>query len=369
MTTSGIYPIDVVIGGERITVASAAPSGGNLVLSGCTRHVNGIVKTHGAGEVVTLANPFRPTLGNAQGVTGRIVYPPVNFTTTAALVSARFAPNDLVLAWMPNNVTATSKNDADWELGQYSTFTNADTSPSYGFWYPNTASGGAAYANANYNFVADQAQAFSGTGYARLVLDNPYTTSYACQLWRTVDQQGASFPHTFYASWRVRYHQVISYDNYYAPYWGFINQFQVYRTHPVNSPFVTIGAGKKVGVDANMRWYVNLDNRVNYDLAQISPPTVPINQWVHMEMYCVISDGYSDGRQGKLRFWQDGTLFLDYAGPTIADYWEAIGMSWGVYGTLNAPQVQTVDYDECLVSTAATVPYLVLPQPAGGLGS
>lgn len=64
LPTTGVYPIGLMIGGERITVASASISGANLVLAGCTRAVNGIVKAHVVGEAVTLANPYRLTLGN-----------------------------------------------------------------------------------------------------------------------------------------------------------------------------------------------------------------------------------------------------------------------------------------------------------------
>jgi len=62
LATSGIFPVDVTIGGEQITVASATVSGGDLILGGCTRHVNGIVKAHTSGDRVWLANSFRLTL-------------------------------------------------------------------------------------------------------------------------------------------------------------------------------------------------------------------------------------------------------------------------------------------------------------------
>ncbi len=61
LPTSGIYPIDIFVGGERITAAGASVSGANLNLTGCTRHVNGVTKSHTSGETVTLANPFRLT--------------------------------------------------------------------------------------------------------------------------------------------------------------------------------------------------------------------------------------------------------------------------------------------------------------------
>lgn len=59
LPTSGIYPIDIIVGGERITAAGASVSGANLNLTGCTRSVNGITKSHSSGAAVALANPFR----------------------------------------------------------------------------------------------------------------------------------------------------------------------------------------------------------------------------------------------------------------------------------------------------------------------
>lgn len=57
-TTSGAqYPLDIFIGGERITVAGCTGSGGTQTFTGCTRSVNGVVKGHDIGTEVRLWQP------------------------------------------------------------------------------------------------------------------------------------------------------------------------------------------------------------------------------------------------------------------------------------------------------------------------
>jgi hypothetical protein len=57
-STVGSYPFDVIINGERITFTQAPVTVGQIqTFSNCVRSVNGIVKTHGAGEPIRL---FRP---------------------------------------------------------------------------------------------------------------------------------------------------------------------------------------------------------------------------------------------------------------------------------------------------------------------
>jgi hypothetical protein len=53
------YPLDVMIGGERITAAAYVAGS----LTGCTRSGNRVTKAHDAGAVVELAEPFRLALG------------------------------------------------------------------------------------------------------------------------------------------------------------------------------------------------------------------------------------------------------------------------------------------------------------------
>lgn len=56
-TTSGSYPFDIMVGGERITLTG--PPGGSTSpqsFTGVTRSVNGVVKAHNAAEKVTLAD-------------------------------------------------------------------------------------------------------------------------------------------------------------------------------------------------------------------------------------------------------------------------------------------------------------------------
>jgi hypothetical protein len=271
---------------------------------------------------------------------------------------------------MPNIVTTSPvKTNAAWTQGQDSSFTNDDSSPSYGFWYPNTL-GTPAYSNADYNFIASVPNAFSGSGYVQVIQKNPYNSSVACQLWRTLDQAGGLLPPEMYISCRMKFHETITYDHVISGTdFGFTNHLQVYKTAPTGSrgPFITLGAGRDLVTDSVMRWHINLDNRASYDLTQITSPTIPINSWMHMEIHVVISDG-ADGRTGKLGVWQDGTKILDYTGPTIADYWEQLGVSWGAYGHLMGQNPVTIDYDECLISTVPTIQNLILPQTAGGLG-
>lgn len=56
---SSMYPFDIVIEGERITL-TAAPGGSTSpqTFTSCTRSVNGVTKSHTAGAAVSLAEPF-----------------------------------------------------------------------------------------------------------------------------------------------------------------------------------------------------------------------------------------------------------------------------------------------------------------------
>lgn len=291
------------------------------------------------------------------------------YPSTFALGNAELAPRGQLLAWMPCTAGATDRRSPNWELGQESAVsTNGDGSPSYGFWFPNDL-GPPAYSNADYHFITNTTDAFSGPGYLRTILANPYTSSAACQVWRLRDQAGVDLPHTAYFSWRMRFHEVITYDNTDGSgHFGFTNHFQIYRTSPSNLPLITLGAGKNLASDSAMRWHINLDNRVDFDLTQITTPAIPLNAWIHMEVYSVISDG-ADGRTGRLAVWQDGVQILNHTGPTIADFWSVYGVSWGSYGTLMGQNPITIDYDECAITTVATHDRLVLPSPTGGLGS
>lgn len=58
-TTSGHYPLDLIVGGERMTAsACTSPSGQNQTFT-VTRSVNNVVKTHSTGAQVRLADPNR----------------------------------------------------------------------------------------------------------------------------------------------------------------------------------------------------------------------------------------------------------------------------------------------------------------------
>lgn len=54
-----MFPFDIRIGGERITVGGCTGTGANQTFTGCTRSVNGVVKSHALGAVVELWQPAR----------------------------------------------------------------------------------------------------------------------------------------------------------------------------------------------------------------------------------------------------------------------------------------------------------------------
>jgi hypothetical protein len=289
------------------------------------------------------------------------------YQTTADLVAAVLQPSGQVVAWMPNTEAATSKTDAAWEQGQFSSFTNTDTSPSYGHWYPNTTPAGPPYVVADYNLVASIPLAFSGNGYLEHILTSAYADSYATQQWRTLDQAGNNLPATATYSWRFKLHEEITYDNGTSPDNGWVQHFQLYRLQPSNAVLVGMGAGLRNGFDNSMRWYVDLKDRANWDIAHVNSPPIPIGGWVHMEVQVLITDQAS----GYLRVYQDGVIVIDYSGPTVANAWTTLGCSWGMYGhllTLGDPSVVHVDYDELLISTVGTFQQLLLPSAPGGMG-
>ncbi len=292
------------------------------------------------------------------------------YASTRDLVATELAAQGKVLAWMDCTPSATNtpanKRSDGWEAAQTSAAsTNADGSPSYGFWFPNTEA--VSPSPTDYSFESSTAASFSGAGYAYMALTTTPAKSLACQMWRLRDQAGTDLPHTAYFSWRVKFGQTITYQHTDGSTFGFTNMFQIYRKAPSNLPFITLGAGRDLTTDSAMRWHINLDNRFDFDLAQITTPTIPIGSWIHMEVFCTISDG-ADGRLGRLGVWQDGVQLLDHSGPTIADYWESYGVSWGIYGHLLQQTFLEILYDECLISTAPTHNRLTLPSPTGGLG-
>lgn len=358
LPTSAIFPIGIVVGGEQIVANGATVSGANLVLTGCLRSVNGVVKEHFVGDSVVLTNPFRLTYGNASG---RLYQSAVDqqYHTISEVMANILQPQGSMLAWMPcDPATDNIRTDAAWEQGQFSTFTNDDTSASRGFWYPNTAVGGPAYANADYHF---RKAAGTERGYVETVLVNPYNSSYATQLWRTATQAGTDIPPTFYFGNQYRFGEVISFDNVQpVDDYGFTLHTQIYKTEPVGSrgPLVTFGAGRNLAHDSDWNWKVNLIEMAQFEKPLLTPITIPTSTWFTMEGYVVISDG-ADGRTGRLKIWHDGVLMIDYTGPTITDYWEKLGISWGVYTHMQSPSTMHCDMRECYLSTAPVTPHLI----------
>lgn len=63
-TTAGDFPLDVVCGGERITIGAISGSATPQTFSSATRAVNGIVKAHNAGDKISLFQPYYLGLGS-----------------------------------------------------------------------------------------------------------------------------------------------------------------------------------------------------------------------------------------------------------------------------------------------------------------
>lgn len=62
-TSAGDFPLDVEIGGERMTVGTVTGTSSPQTFSSVTRSVNGVVKSHLAGESVQIATPLYLCLG------------------------------------------------------------------------------------------------------------------------------------------------------------------------------------------------------------------------------------------------------------------------------------------------------------------
>jgi hypothetical protein len=56
-TTAAQFPLDIIIGGEQITVGGITGTGTAQVMTPCTRSVNGVVKSHASGATVKLLVP------------------------------------------------------------------------------------------------------------------------------------------------------------------------------------------------------------------------------------------------------------------------------------------------------------------------
>jgi hypothetical protein len=62
-TDTSQYPLLLSVGGETI-LAQGVTTAGTQTFTGCIRAINGITKGHPAGTMVTVADPFRPSLGH-----------------------------------------------------------------------------------------------------------------------------------------------------------------------------------------------------------------------------------------------------------------------------------------------------------------
>lgn len=292
------------------------------------------------------------------------------FTTTTELRTWLIAQGqDPFTSWMPCNPTSNTRRDPDFELGQYNTTLNDDGTPTNGFMYNNTKVGGIPYDNADWMFIADPDLAYSGTGFLRLYQRQNYTDQLGPQAWRTLDQLGNNLPFEHRAIWRMRFNAPINYDNTDgAGHFGFTNHFQVYRTSTIPAekhPLLTLGAGRNLQNDSAFRWHFDMADRSAFDLPRETDLVIPTDgSWI----CCECSWKLTDQSDGYWRFWQDGVQILDYAGPTTANFFATVGVSWNAYGTLLGGNNQ-IDWDEMGTLDAATPLYtkLVLPYPQGGL--
>lgn len=62
-TTAGDFPLDIMMGGERITVGAITGTSSPQTFSSLTRSVNGVVKAHSASEAVDIVQPLYYALG------------------------------------------------------------------------------------------------------------------------------------------------------------------------------------------------------------------------------------------------------------------------------------------------------------------
>lgn len=62
-TSAGDLPLDIMMGGERMTIGGIANITSPQIFSSVTRSVNGVVKTHNTGEAITIAQPLDLALG------------------------------------------------------------------------------------------------------------------------------------------------------------------------------------------------------------------------------------------------------------------------------------------------------------------
>lgn len=286
----------------------------------------------------------------------------MTLTGSTAAVIGQLSPAQVLFfssANLPAGVTST-RDLPEWELGQFSTFVNADGTPSKGRWYPNVASGSAPYSDADFGFVLDP-DPVSGNAVLRTQITDGFATSNAAQLWRNYDwsaePEGAPLPLDAYYSWWMRFPQEISYLNSSGPgpTFGFTNHWQLYGVAGANQgPFVSIGAGRNTTHDAYFRWHFNLDDRAVFDLPLLIDEPVPVDQWIFVE--CRVKA--STAADGRWECWIDGRKVLDYTGILYNTGTTRFGTSWGNYGTLQTPTDPVIYYDDLAITTVPILPLL-----------
>ena len=284
----------------------------------------------------------------------------MTLTGSTAAVIGQLSPAQVLFfssANLPAGVTST-RDLPEWELGQFSTFTNADGTASRGYWYPNVASGSAPYSDADYAFMLDP-DPVSGNAVLRTQVTDGFATSNAAQLWRNYDwsaePEGAALPLDAYYSWWMRFPQEISYLNSSGPTFGFTNHWQLYGVAGANQgPFVSIGAGRNTTHDTYFRWHFNLDDRAVFDLPLLIDEPVPVDQWIFIE--CRVKA--STGTDGRWECWIDGRKVLDYTGIIYNTGTTRFGTSWGNYGTLQTPTDPVIFYDDIAITTTPILPLL-----------
>lgn len=289
----------------------------------------------------------------------------MTLTGSTAAVIGQLSPSQVKFFSSANlSAGVTSTRDLpEWELGQFSTFTNSDGTASRGYWYPNVTASSPAYSDADYSVVLD-ADPVSGNAVLRTAITDGFAQQHAAQLWRnydwTAEPFGADLPFDAYYSWWVRYPTEISYLNSSGPTFGFTNHWQLYANGSSSNPgpFVTIGAGRNTTHDTYFRWHLNLDDLGIFDLPLLVDEPVPVGEWIFVECRVKVSAA----ADGRWECWVNGTKILDRTGATNNTGVAKFGVSWGNYGTLQTPTDPVVFYDDIAITTA---PILPLIQAAG----
>ena len=310
---------------------------------------------------VAIITPYDPTTSGPPTFALSTVLDPGVVTARTRDVLGNFDPSEILFYSAPTP-GADPHVQAEWTLGQPDSSTNADGTATRGFWYPNVTSGHAPYLDADYAFQIDPAD---GLGAVETSLTDGFATTHASQLWRNEDWQAApgnfgnNLPTDFYMSWWPKYPQQIYYLNSSGPTFGFANHVQVYATQgSTTGPFISAGAATNLGHNEAHRWHFDLNKVPQFDLPHLEEINVPLDTYSYMEWH--VTAAYPNGRWevwGATALGQPLIKILDYSGPTVFGATK-LGISWGVYGTLQTPTNPSIWYRDIAITTKPVYPYL-----------